>query len=189
MSIEGGARCGYVNPDEKTFEYLKGRPYCPEGAEWDAAVERWKAIASDPGCEYDDVVDIRAEDIAPTVTWGVSPDQGFSIDGVVPDPGSAADAAGRQSIEEALEYMQLEPGTPIKGTKIDVAFLGSCTNGRLSDFREVAKFIRGRKVADGVKAIAVPGRRSSTPWPRRRAWTKCSATRVSSGARPVVRCA
>ena len=157
MSIEGGARCGYVNPDEKTFEYLKGRPYSPDGDDWDAAVEKWSGFASDADCQYDDVVNIRAEDVAPSVTWGVSPDQGFSIDGHMPRPEEAANDADRQSIEEALEYMKLEPGAPIKGTKIDVAFLGSCTNGRLSDFREVAKFIVGHKVAAGVKAIAVPG--------------------------------
>ncbi len=157
MSIEGGARCGYVNPDDKTFAYLKGRPYCPKGADWDAAVEEWRAVASDPDCAYDDVVDLRAEDIAPSVTWGVSPDQGFSIDGVMPDPAAAKDEAARVSIQEALDYMKLAPGTPIKGTKIDVAFIGSCTNGRLSDFREVAKYLRGHKVAAGIKAIAVPG--------------------------------
>ncbi len=157
MSIEGGARCGYVNPDEKTFEYLKGRPYCPSGEAWDAAVEKWRGFASDEGCDYDDVVSIRAEDIAPTVTWGVSPDQGFSIDGVVPRPEEIEGEAERRSVEEALEYMQLRPGAPIKGTKIDVAFLGSCTNGRLSDFREVAKYLAGHRVAEGVKAIAVPG--------------------------------
>ena len=157
MSIEGGARCGYVNPDEKTFEYLKGRPYCPSGEAWDEAVEKWRGFASDPDCDYDDVVNIRAEDIAPSVTWGVSPDQGFSIDGHMPRPEDAANDADRHSIEEALEYMKLEPGAPIKGTKIDVAFLGSCTNGRLSDFREVAKFIKGHHVSPGVKAIAVPG--------------------------------
>jgi 3-isopropylmalate/(R)-2-methylmalate dehydratase large subunit len=157
MSIEGGARCGYVNPDEKTFEYLKGRPYSPKGGDWDKAVAEWRAVASDPDCEYDDVVDIRAEDIAPSVTWGVSPDQGFSIDGVMPDPAEAKDEAARLSIQEALDYMKLAPGTPIKGTKIDVAFIGSCTNGRLSDFREVAKYLKGHKVAPGIKAIAVPG--------------------------------
>jgi 3-isopropylmalate/(R)-2-methylmalate dehydratase large subunit len=157
MSIEGGARCGYVNPDQKTFDYLKGRPYCPSGAEWDKAVERWKSFASDADAKFDDVVNIRAEDIAPTVTWGISPDQGFSIDGIIPDPAKAATPAEKISIEEALAYMKLTPGAPIKGTKIDVAFVGSCTNGRLSDFREVAKYLKGRKVAAGVKAIAVPG--------------------------------
>ena len=157
MSIEGGARCGYVNPDAKTFEYLKGRPYSPSEDKWDEAVSRWKSFASDPDCEYDDVVHISAEDIAPTVTWGVSPDQGFSIEGVIPDPQDEKDENSRLSIREAIDYMKLEPGEPIKGTKIDVAFLGSCTNGRLSDFREVAKFLKGHKVAEGVKAIAVPG--------------------------------
>ncbi|MGI9240155.1 MAG: 3-isopropylmalate dehydratase large subunit [Verrucomicrobiales bacterium] len=157
MSIEGGARAGYVNPDDKTFEYLKGRPYSPDGGEWDAAVEKWREIASDADCEYDDVVNINAADIAPSVTWGVSPDQGITIDQTIPRPSDADNDADRTSIEEALEYMKLEPGAPIRGTKIDVAFIGSCTNGRLSDFREVAKFLPGRKVADGVKAIAVPG--------------------------------
>ncbi|MBP7949082.1 MAG: 3-isopropylmalate dehydratase large subunit [Verrucomicrobiales bacterium] len=157
MSIEGGARCGYVNPDDKTFAYLKGRPYCPQGAEWDAAVERWRAFASDANAQYDDVVNIRAEEIAPTVTWGVSPDQGFSIDGTVPDPADAATAVERASIEEALAYMKLTPGAPIKGTPIDVAFIGSCTNGRLSDFREVARYIQGCTVNPRVKAIVVPG--------------------------------
>lgn len=157
MSIEGGARCGYVNPDEKTYEYLKGRPYSPQGAEWDKAVARWKSFATDADATFDDVVNIRAEDIAPTVTWGISPDQGFSIDSKIPDPNQADTPAAKASIEEALAYMKLTPGAPIKGTKIDVAFIGSCTNGRLSDFREVAKYIKGRKVAAGVKAIAVPG--------------------------------
>ncbi len=157
MSIEGGARCGYVNPDDKTFEYLKGRPYSPTGDAWDATVEKWRAIASDADAVYDDVVNIRAEDVPPTVTWGVSPDQAISIEETIPNPADAKSPTQRESTEEALAYMKLEPGAPIKGTKIDVAFVGSCTNGRLSDFREVARFLKGRKVADGVKAIAVPG--------------------------------
>ena len=157
MAIEGGARCGYVNPDQKTFDYLKGRPYSPSGDNWDQTVERWKSFASDPDCEYDDIINISADEIAPTVTWGVSPDQGFSIEGVIPDPSAENDENDRLSIQEAINYMKLEPGEPIKGTKIDVAFLGSCTNGRLSDFREVAKYLKGHKVSEGVKAIAVPG--------------------------------
>ena len=157
MAIEGGARCGYVNPDDKTFDYLRGRPYSPEGDNWDEAVLRWKSIASDPDCEYDDIINISADEIAPTVTWGVSPDQGFSIEGVIPDPSIEKDENDRLSVQEAISYMKLEPGEPIKGTKIDVAFLGSCTNGRLSDFREVAKYLKGHKVSEGVKAIAVPG--------------------------------
>lgn len=157
MSIEGGARAGYVNPDETTFAYLKGRPYSPKGQAWDEAVARWRSFASDPGCSYDDVVTLRAEDIPPTVTWGINPGQGISVEETIPDPALATTVDGKASIEEALAYMKLTPGAAIKGTKIDVAFLGSCTNGRLSDFQEVAKYLKGRKVAPGVKAIAVPG--------------------------------
>ena len=157
MSIEGGARVGYVNPDETTFEYLKGRPYSPEGAAWDEAVARWQGFASDEGCDYDDVVTIDAANIAPSVTWGINPGQGISIEQTIPDPAQATEVDEKTSIEEALAYMKLTPGAPIKGTKIDVAFIGSCTNGRLSDFQEVAKYLPGRKVAEGVKAIAVPG--------------------------------
>jgi 3-isopropylmalate/(R)-2-methylmalate dehydratase large subunit len=157
MSIEGGARAGYVNPDATTFAYLKGRPYAPAGAAWEAAVARWGAFASDPGCVYDDVVDFRGEDIPPTVTWGINPGQGVAINETIPDPAKATAADEKASIEEALAYMKLTPGAPIKGTRIDVAFLGSCTNGRLSDFQEVAKYLKGRRVAPGVKAIAVPG--------------------------------
>ena len=157
MSIEGGARCGYVNPDEKTFEYLKGRPYSPKNDDWDTAVERWKSFASDADCNYDDVINIRAEDIAPSVTWGISPDQGVFINELVPDPAQAQSAAEKASITDALEYMKLEAGTPVKGIPVNVAFIGSCTNGRLSDFREAARFLKGHHVAEGVKAIAVPG--------------------------------
>jgi 3-isopropylmalate/(R)-2-methylmalate dehydratase large subunit len=157
MSIEGGARCGYVNPDEKTFAFLKGRPYAPGEDQWDAAVARWQSFASDPDADYDDVIEIDAADIEPTVTWGVSPDQGISISEPIPDPAEAGSDSLRESYREALEYMQLPGGSPIKGVKIDVAFLGSCTNGRLHDFREAARFLKGHKVAPGVKAIAVPG--------------------------------
>lgn len=156
MSIEGGARAGYVNPDETTFAYLKGRPYSPTGVAWDRAVARWRGIASDADAHYDDIVHIRAEDIPPTVTWGINPGQGISIEENVPAVETAAEA-DKASIAEALEYMKLPPGAPIKGTKIDVAFLGSCTNGRYSDFVEVAKYLKGRRVAAGIKAIAVPG--------------------------------
>jgi 3-isopropylmalate/(R)-2-methylmalate dehydratase large subunit len=157
MSIEGGARVGYVNPDETTFAYLKGRNYSPKGAAWDEAVARWKSYASDPGCRYDDVMKIDAADIAPTVTWGINPGQGISINENVPSPETATSEDDKAGIIEALAYMKLPAGKPIKGTKINVAFLGSCTNGRLSDFQEVAKFIKGKKVAPGVRAIAVPG--------------------------------
>ena len=157
MSIEGGARVGYVNPDETTFTYLKGRPYSPTGAAWDAAVANWKSFASDPGAQYDDIVKIDAAEIAPTVTWGINPGQGISIAENIPSPETATSADDKAGIIEALAYMKLPAGKPIKGTKIDVAFICSCTNGRLSDFQEVARFVKGRKVASGVKAIAVPG--------------------------------
>lgn len=156
MSIEGGARVGYVNPDEKTFEYLKGRPYSPTGDAWDAAVERWKSFASDPDCEYDDIVDFDASTIAPTVTWGINPEQAISIDENIPSVDGSAEK-DKALVAEALEYMKLPAGDPIKGVKVDVCFIGSCTNGRLSDFEEAARFLKGHKVADGVKAIAVPG--------------------------------
>ncbi len=157
MSIEGGARVGYVNPDETTYDYLKGRPYAPKGADWDAEVERWKGFASDADCEYDDVVNIRAEDIAPTVTWGINPGQAVFIHENIPAIEEGATESERDGIAEALEHMKFEGGQAIKGTKIDVAFLGSCTNGRLSDLKEVAKYLKGRQVAAGVKAICVPG--------------------------------
>ncbi|MBC7365534.1 MAG: 3-isopropylmalate dehydratase large subunit [Undibacterium sp.] len=157
MSIEGGARVGYVNPDETTFAYLKGRPYAPKAAAWYAAVANWKSFASDAGCHYDDVVNINASEIAPTVTWGINPAQGISINELIPDATKTEVADEKASIDEALAYMKLKPGAPIKGTKIDVAFMGSCTNGRLSDFQEVAKYLKGKRVAPGVKAIAVPG--------------------------------
>ena len=157
MSIEGGARVGYVNPDETTFEYLKGRPYAPQGADWEAAVERWRAFASDPECEYDDRVQIRAEDITPTVTWGINPGQAVFVDQTIPTIEQGHTASERAGIAEALEHMKFEGGMPIKGVKVDVAFLGSCTNGRLSDLQEVARYLAGRTVHPHVKAICVPG--------------------------------
>jgi 3-isopropylmalate/(R)-2-methylmalate dehydratase large subunit len=156
MSIEGGARCGYVNPDATTFAYLEGRPYAPQGAAWDEAVARWQALASDPGCRYDDVVTIAAAEIAPTVTWGINPGQAVFINEHVPHP-DHVDPSERGSILEALEHMKLQGGQAIAGTPINVAFLGSCTNARLSDFREVAAVLRGQRVAPGIRAIAVPG--------------------------------
>ena len=157
MSIEGGARVGYVNPDETTFEYLKGRTYSPKGGEWDIAVKRWKSFASDEGCSYDDVVTIDAADVPPTVTWGITPAQGVGINETIPKISEGKTESERASIAEALEYMKFEEGSPIKGKKINVAFLGSCTNGRLSDLKEVAHYLNGHKVAEGVKAIVVPG--------------------------------
>jgi len=156
MSIEGGARVGYVNPDETTFQYLEGRPYSPKGAAWEAAVKRWKNSASDKNAVYDDIVDFSAREILPTVTWGINPGQAIFIDEMIPNPALLPEKE-QATAREAIEHMKLKPGAPLRGTKIDVAFLGSCTNGRLSDLQEVAKHIRGRKVAQGVKAIVVPG--------------------------------
>jgi 3-isopropylmalate/(R)-2-methylmalate dehydratase large subunit len=157
MSIEGGARVGYVNPDETTFEYLKGRKLAPQGASWERALEYWRSVASDADATYDDVVRFDAKDIAPTVTWGINPGQAISIEEKVPRTEDGQTPAEQASIQEALEYMQLEAGKPIQGVPVNVAFIGSCTNGRLSDFREVARHIRGKKVAPGVRALAVPG--------------------------------
>ncbi|MBT4162040.1 MAG: 3-isopropylmalate dehydratase large subunit [Gammaproteobacteria bacterium] len=156
MSIEGGARCGYINPDETTFEYLKGKEKVPAGSDFDEAVERWKSYASDADADYDDIVTIQAADLRPTVTWGVTPAQAITIEERVPSP-DEVDGLEKNLITDALDYMQLEADAPIKGTRIDVAFIGSCTNGRLSDFEAVAEVIAGKKVADNVRAIAVPG--------------------------------
>lgn len=157
LAIEGAARCGYVCPDEKTFAYLKGRPYAPKGEAWDAAVERWKSFASDADAVYDDVVTIAAEDIEPTVTWGISPDMSVGIGGVIPAAKDVQDEEKQRARRTALEYMKLTPGTPIKGLPVDVVFIGSCTNGRISDFRTVAPLLKGRHIAPGIKALAVPG--------------------------------
>ncbi len=156
MSIEGGARCGYVNPDETTFAYLKGRDFAPTGDAWDKAVEWWQSIRSDADAIYDDVVTFDAADIEPTVTWGITPGQGLGIGETIPI--AATLPSEEQAIaEEAYQYMKLTPGNPIKGTKIDVCFIGSCTNGRISDLREAAKVAKGKHVASGVKAFVVPG--------------------------------
>jgi len=156
MSIEGGARVGYVNPDQTTFDYLRGRPYAPAQADFEAAVERWKSFASDADAHYDDIVSYQASDIGPTVTWGINPGQAIFIDENIPAPGELLEK-DRSTAEEAYAHMKLRPGHPIKGTKIDVAFLGSCTNGRISDLQEVAKYLEGKKIKPGVKAIVVPG--------------------------------
>jgi 3-isopropylmalate/(R)-2-methylmalate dehydratase large subunit len=155
MSIEGGARVGYVNPDETTFAYLKGRPFVPAGDAFERAKAWWRSIASDPDAVYDDDVEIRAEDLKPVVTWGVNPGQSVSIDERVPAPTDPGEEP--QAVADALQYMGLEPGALIAGMRVDVAFIGSCTNGRLSDLREAAKVVRGRHVAPHVKALVVPG--------------------------------
>ncbi|MBF2080303.1 MAG: 3-isopropylmalate dehydratase large subunit [Synechococcales cyanobacterium T60_A2020_003] len=156
MAIEGGARCGYINPDQTTYDYLKGRDFAPKGAEWDQAVEWWNSIRSDADAEYDDVVVFDAADIAPTVTWGITPGQGIGVDEQVPTPDTMPEDE-RAIAEEAYKYMDLQPGQPIQGTPIDVCFIGSCTNGRIEDLREAAKIAKGRRVASNVMAFVVPG--------------------------------
>jgi len=156
MSIEGGARCGYVNPDKVTYEYLKGKDFAPKGEDWDKAISWWESIRSDADAEYDDVVVFDAADISPTVTWGITPGQGIGVNQTVPLPSELA-ADDRVIAEEAYQYMNLAPGNPIAGTKIDVCFIGSCTNGRITDLREAAKIAQGNHVAEGIKAFVVPG--------------------------------
>jgi 3-isopropylmalate/(R)-2-methylmalate dehydratase large subunit len=156
MSIEGGARCGYVNPDQTTVDYLRGREYVPTGAEFDRTAAAWLSTASDPDAECDDVVQLDGSQIEPSITWGIHPGQNIGVGECVPTPAEASDGE-RASVEEALEYMDLTPGAPIAGTPIDVAFIGSCTNGRISDLREAAKVARTGKVREGVRALVVPG--------------------------------
>ncbi|MFQ5657390.1 MAG: 3-isopropylmalate dehydratase large subunit [Candidatus Methylomirabilales bacterium] len=156
MSIEGGARLGYVGPDETTFAYIKGRPFAPQGEAYDRAVTWWKSMATDPGASFDDVVELDAETIQPVVTWGINPGQSVGVGERVPDP-ACASGTERAAWAEALEFMAFEPGRPIAGIPIDVAFIGSCTNARLSDLRAAAEIARGRKVASGIRALVVPG--------------------------------
>ncbi|MDG2389488.1 MAG: 3-isopropylmalate dehydratase large subunit [Planctomycetaceae bacterium] len=156
MSIEGGARCGYINPDQKTVDYLQGRPFAPKADEFDKAAEWWLSLASTPDSKFDDVVEFAAADIEPTVTWGINPAQSVGISENIPSP-EQFDETEQVGIAEALAFMDLTSGTGIKGQKIDVAFIGSCTNGRISDLRQAAEIAKGRHVADNVKAIVVPG--------------------------------
>ncbi|MGD1862788.1 MAG: 3-isopropylmalate dehydratase large subunit [Leptolyngbyaceae cyanobacterium] len=156
MSIEGGARCGYVNPDDITYDYLKGREFSPSAAEWNQAVAWWNSLRSNADAEYDDVIIIDAAEIAPTVTWGITPGQGIGVDECIPNLAELPEG-DRAIAEEAYRYMNLQPGAPIQGTPVDVCFIGSCTNGRLSDLRAAAKVVQGKKVAPTVKAFVVPG--------------------------------
>ncbi len=157
MTIEGGARAGLIAPDEKTFAYLKGRPYAPKGAQWEAAVNYWKTLPSDEGAFYDKEVVLNAADIPPMVTWGTSPEDVLPIDAVVPDPAKIADEGKRNATLRSLEYMALTPGQRLSEVRIDKVFIGSCTNGRIEDLRAVAAIAKGRKVASHVQALVVPG--------------------------------
>ncbi len=158
MAIEGGARAGLIAPDDVTFAYLKGRPYAPKGADWEAAVAYWRSLATDPGASYDKTVVIDAADIAPSVTWGTSPEDVVPITGIVPDPASFADPSKQAAAAKSLAYMGLEPGTRMQDVAIENIFIGSCTNSRIEDMRAAAAVIKGRKKADNVRwAIVVPG--------------------------------
>ena len=157
MSIEGGARAGLVAADEVTFAYLKGRPMVPRGGAWEAAEASWRTLVTDAGALYEREVTIDASEIAPQVTWGTSPQDVAPVTGVVPDPSGIADEGRRRAMERALAYMALDPGTPLAGIKLDKVFIGSCTNARIEDLRAAARVVEGRRVADGIQALVVPG--------------------------------
>jgi 3-isopropylmalate/(R)-2-methylmalate dehydratase large subunit len=157
MSIEAGARAGLVAPDQITYDYLKGRPHAPEGADWDAAVEYWKTLPTDEGAVFDEEVFINADELDPFVTWGTNPGQGVSLFDSVPNPAEISDPNERAAAERALEYMDLTPGTKMKDIAVNTVFLGSCTNARIEDLRAAAEIIKGKKKADGVRMMVVPG--------------------------------
>jgi 3-isopropylmalate/(R)-2-methylmalate dehydratase large subunit len=158
MAIEHGARAGLVAPDDTTFAYIKGRPMAPSGAAWDAAVAYWRTLATDAGATYDKVVTIDAADIAPSVTWGTSPEDVLPITGIVPDPSSFADPSKQEAARKSLDYMGLTPGTRMTEIEVQNIFIGSCTNSRIEDLRAAAEILKGRKKAANVKwAIVVPG--------------------------------
>jgi 3-isopropylmalate/(R)-2-methylmalate dehydratase large subunit len=159
MSIEAGARAGMIAPDGKTLAYLAGRREAPSGRDWERAVRLWGALRSDPAALFDRQVEVDASAVEPQVTWGTSPGMTTDITGRVPDPADASSEADRQSWQRALQYMDLRPGTPLEGIKVDRVFLGSCTNARIEDLREAAQVARGRRVASGVRAMVVPGSR------------------------------
>ena len=157
MAIEGGARAGLIAPDDKTFAYLEGRPKAPKGGAWEMAVEHWKTLRTDEGARFDKVVTLDASKIEPVVTWGTSPEDVLPISGIVPHPDSFASEAKRTAARRALDYMGLEPGVKLSEIAVDTVFIGSCTNGRIEDLREVAKVMEGRRVKEGVRAMIVPG--------------------------------
>jgi 3-isopropylmalate/(R)-2-methylmalate dehydratase large subunit len=157
MTIEGGARAGLIAPDQTTFDYIKGREYAPKGKAYDQAVAYWKTLPTDPGAHFDTAVFMTAAEIAPMVTWGTTPGQVIPVTGIVPNPADEADEGKRSQLQRMLEYMALTPGQRMTDVKVDVIFIGSCTNGRIEDIRAAAQVAKGRKVADGVQALVVPG--------------------------------
>jgi 3-isopropylmalate/(R)-2-methylmalate dehydratase large subunit len=157
MAIEGGARAGLVAPDDVTFQYLAGRPAAPKGAAWDRALARWRALPSDPGAPFDRSISLDASALEPMITFGTNPGMGMGVGGRIPDPGALSDASQRSALEKALGYMGFRAGQPIAGHPVQVVFIGSCTNGRISDLRAAATLLRGRKVAAGMRVLVVPG--------------------------------
>jgi 3-isopropylmalate/(R)-2-methylmalate dehydratase large subunit len=157
LTIEAGARAGLIAPDEKTFEYLKDKPMSPKGEEWNRAVKYWKSLPSDEDAEYDKTIEIDAGNLTPLVTWGTSPEDVISIDGNIPNLEDIQDESKRSAVKRSLDYMNLVPGSPIKGVAIDRVFIGSCTNGRIEDLREAASILSGKKVSERVMAMVVPG--------------------------------
>jgi 3-isopropylmalate/(R)-2-methylmalate dehydratase large subunit len=157
MSIEAGARAGLIAPDETTFAFLKGRPHAPQGADWDAAIEYWRTLRTDDGAVFDREVHIDAASLTPYVTWGTNPGQGLPISGSVPDPADFADESDRRAAEQALAYMGLTAGTPLREIKVDTVFLGSCTNGRIEDLRVAAEVLRGKTIDEATRMLVVPG--------------------------------
>jgi 3-isopropylmalate/(R)-2-methylmalate dehydratase large subunit len=157
MSIEAGARAGMIAPDQVTYDFLKGRPHAPTGADWDAAVTYWDSLRTDPDAEFDAEVHIDASALTPFVTWGTNPGQGAPLGARVPDPAEIVDENDAVAARRALEYMDLEPGTPLRDVKVDTVFVGSCTNGRIEDLRAVADILKGRSIADGMRMLIVPG--------------------------------
>ncbi len=157
MSIEGGARAGMVAPDDTTYQFIAGRPFAPKGADWDAAVARWKQLPTDEGAAYDKSITINAAELEPMITFGTNPGMGIPITGAVPDPGDVSDQVERDTLAKALRYMDLQPGKPLLGHRVDVVFIGSCTNSRMSDLRAAAGVLKGRKVNPNVRVMVVPG--------------------------------
>lgn len=157
LSIEGGARAGLIAPDETTFAYMKGRPAAPKGAAWDMAVSYWRTLQSDPDAHWDEVIEIRGEEVEPTVTWGTSPEQAIPLSGNIPHPADIRDPVRKAAAERALQYMDLKPGAPIAGTPVQRVFIGSCTNSRIEDLRAAARVAENSRVAEGVRAMVVPG--------------------------------
>ncbi len=157
MSIEAGARAGLIAPDQTTFNYVQGKPHAPSGADWDAAIAYWKTLVTDKDAKFDKEIYLNADELAPFVTWGTNPGQGLPLSASVPNPADIANPEDRGAAERALEYMDLKPGTPHKSIKVDTVFLGSCTNGRIEDLRSAAEVIKGKKIANSLRLLVVPG--------------------------------